>query len=54
VPVRAPHPTGGTLRPCSNDQFDAEVAYMIQFAQQRAAVVRAQFNALDMQSLTWN
>jgi hypothetical protein len=48
-----PGATGG-LRPCSNDQFDAEVAYMIQFAQQRAATVRAQLDALDLQSLTWN
>jgi spore coat protein CotH len=32
----------GVLRPCSNDQFEAEVAYMIQFARQRAATVLSQ------------
>ena len=32
----------GYLHPCSNDEFDAEVAYLIRFAQQRAAFVRAQ------------
>ena len=35
----------GLLRPCSNDQFDGEVGYMIQFAQQRAANVQAQLAA---------
>jgi hypothetical protein len=44
----------GSLRSCSNEQFDAEVAYMIQFAQQRAAIVRAQLNALELQVLPWN
>ena len=32
----------GLLKPCSNDQFDAEVAYLIQFARRRADNVRAQ------------
>ncbi len=32
----------GSLRPCTNDQFDAEALFMIQFARQRAADVRAQ------------
>jgi spore coat protein CotH len=32
----------GYLHPCSNDEFDAEVAYMIRFARQRAANVQAQ------------
>jgi spore coat protein H len=32
----------GYLHPCSNDEFEAEVAYLIRFAQQRAAFVRAQ------------
>ena len=32
----------GYLHPCSNEEFDAEVAYLIRFAQQRAAFVRAQ------------
>jgi spore coat protein CotH len=44
----------GWLRPCSDEQFDAEVAYMIQFAQRRAAVVRAQLSALELQILPWN
>ncbi|HYR82558.1 MAG TPA: CotH kinase family protein [Terriglobia bacterium] len=35
----------GSLRPCTNDQFDAEALYMIQFARQRAAIVRAQLAA---------
>ena len=35
----------GYLHPCSNDEFDAEVAFMIRFAQQRAAIVRAQLAA---------
>ncbi|HLH30495.1 MAG TPA: CotH kinase family protein [Terriglobia bacterium] len=32
----------GVLRPCSNDQFDAEVAYMLQFAETRSAIVLGQ------------
>jgi spore coat protein CotH len=32
----------GVLRPCSNDQFEAEVAYMLQFAQQRPGIVLSQ------------
>src|SRR5439155_18243857 len=35
----------GTLRPVSNDDFDAEAAYLIQFARQRSAFVRAQLNS---------
>jgi spore coat protein CotH len=35
----------GSLHPCSNDEFDAEVAYMIQFARQRSDFVRAQLNS---------
>ena len=35
----------GYLHPCSNDEFDAEVAFMLRFAQQRAASVRAQLAA---------
>jgi spore coat protein CotH len=35
----------GALHPCSNAEFDAEVAYLIRFAQQRAAFVRAQLAA---------
>jgi spore coat protein CotH len=35
----------GYLHPCSNDEFDAEVAYLLRFAQQRAAFVRAQLAA---------
>jgi len=35
----------GYLHPCSNEEFDAEVARMIRFAQQRAASVRAQLAA---------
>ena len=35
----------GSLRPCTNDQFDAEALFMIQFARQRAAAVRAQLAA---------
>jgi spore coat protein CotH len=32
----------GALRPCSNDQFEGEVAYMLQFAQQRSGIVLSQ------------
>jgi spore coat protein CotH len=32
----------GILGPCSNEQFEAEVAYMIQFAQNRSAIVLGQ------------
>jgi spore coat protein CotH len=32
----------GYLHPCSNDEFEAEVAFLIRFARQRAATVRAQ------------
>jgi spore coat protein CotH len=32
----------GYLHPCSNAEFDADVARLVQFAQQRAAIVRAQ------------
>jgi spore coat protein CotH len=35
----------GTLTPVSNADFDAEVAYLIQFARQRAAFVQAQLNS---------
>jgi len=35
----------GYLHPCSNDEFEAEVAYLLRFAQQRSAVVRAQLAA---------
>jgi len=35
----------GYLHSCSNEEFDAEVAYLIRFAQQRAAFVRAQLAA---------
>ena len=35
----------GSLHPCSNDEFEAEAAYMIRFAQQRAATVRAKLAA---------
>jgi len=35
----------GILRPVSNDDFDAEAAYLIQFARQRSAFVRAQLNS---------
>ncbi|PYS56199.1 MAG: hypothetical protein DMG13_00615 [Acidobacteria bacterium] len=35
----------GYLHPCSNDEFEAEVAYLIQFARQRADFVRAQLAA---------
>jgi spore coat protein CotH len=36
-----PGATGG-LRPCSNETFDGEVAYMLQFAQQRSSAVMGQ------------
>jgi spore coat protein H len=36
----------GALRPCTNEQFEAEVASMIQFAQQRGAVVTSQIEAV--------
>jgi spore coat protein CotH len=32
----------GTLKPCSTDQFEAEVAYMRQFAENRPAIVLGQ------------
>jgi hypothetical protein len=35
---------GFPLRPCSNAEFDAEVAYMIQFARQRCSDVRSQID----------
>lgn len=38
-PDRSP---AGVISPCSNEHFDAEVAYMIQFAQRRSAIVQAQ------------
>jgi len=34
----------GNLHPCSNEEFEAEVALLIQFAQQRAAFVRSQLD----------
>jgi spore coat protein CotH len=35
----------GVLHPCTNAEFEAEVAYLTQFAQQRANIVRAQLGA---------
>src|SRR5437867_132934 len=32
----------GSLHPCTNDEFEAEVAYLIQFARRRSDIVRAQ------------
>ena len=32
----------GFLHPCTNDEFEAEVAYLIQFARRRSDIVRAQ------------
>jgi len=37
----------GYLHPCTNAEFEAASAYMIQFAQQRAGIVRAQLAASD-------
>jgi spore coat protein CotH len=34
----------GNLHPCSNEEFETEVALLIQFAQQRAAFVRSQLD----------
>jgi spore coat protein CotH len=34
----------GYLHPCSNEEFEAEVAHLIRFAQQRAAFVRSQLD----------
>jgi spore coat protein CotH len=34
----------GTLKPCSNDQFEGEVAYMLQFARNRANIVLSQLS----------
>ena len=36
------------LRPCSNDDFDAEVQYMMQFAQQRSGDVRNHINIMSL------
>jgi spore coat protein CotH len=41
-PDRAPD---AVMSACSNDHFDSEVSYMIQFARQRAAIVRAQLGS---------
>jgi spore coat protein CotH len=38
-PDRAPD---GVVSPCSDEHFETEVAYLIQFAQQRSAIVQAQ------------
>src|SRR5262249_41515940 len=35
----------GYLHPCTNEEFEAEVAYLTRFAQQRANIVRAQLSA---------
>jgi spore coat protein CotH len=35
----------GTLRPCSNEDFEADVAFLIRFAQERAAFVRSQLDS---------
>jgi spore coat protein CotH len=35
---------GGTVESCSNDHFDAEVAYMIQFARNRSNIVLGQLS----------
>lgn len=40
-----PGHTGG-LRPCTNEEFDAEVSFMTQFARQRGAVVSAEILAV--------
>ena len=39
-----PDPTdpAGAISPCSNDHFEAEVSYMVQFAQTRASIVLGQ------------
>jgi len=34
----------GTLRPCTNEDFEADVAFLIRFAQERAAFVRSQLD----------
>ena len=34
----------GNLRPCSNEDFEADVAFLIRFAQERAAFVRSQLD----------
>jgi spore coat protein CotH len=34
----------GYLRPCSNEDFEADVAFLIRFAQERAAFVRSQLD----------
>jgi len=34
----------GNLHPCSNEEFEAEVAFLIRFAQQRAGFVRSQLD----------
>src|SRR5213596_2755201 len=39
------HHATGYLRPCTNQEFEDEVAYLIQFARQRAAFVRAQLDS---------
>ena len=39
------HGATGVLKPCSNDEFEAEVAFMLQFARQRSALVRAQLSS---------
>ena len=39
------HHATGYLRPCTNEEFEAEVAYLIQFARQRSAFVRAQLDS---------
>ena len=47
-----PGATGG-LRPCSNEEFDAEAANMIKFARQRASDVQAQLNGGINQHFTF-
>ncbi len=37
-----PADPSGILRPCSNEEFEAEVGYMIQFARNRSAIVLGQ------------
>jgi len=39
------HHATGYLRPCTNQEFEDEVAYLIQFARQRSAFVRAQLDS---------
>jgi spore coat protein CotH len=49
-----PGATGG-LRGCTNEEFDAEVAYMIEFARQRAIDVQTQlFGPNNVQNFTTN